>query len=156
MDAECGKSGLKATTPERWRQIESILDAALEQAAEQRLAWVAEACGSDADLRHEVESLLAGDARIESFLESPALGPAEAAQPLAPQLVSGEQLGPYRIVAPLGTAAGSSRTPAGVSSRQGFSRACGRGWASCGDGGLQANISAVLARDCGVWNRQHR
>jgi serine/threonine protein kinase len=102
MDAECGNPGLPATTPERWRKIESVLDGALEQAAELRLAWVAEACGSDADLRHEVETLLAGDERIERFLESPALGSAEPPQPLAPQLASGEQLGPYRIVALLG------------------------------------------------------
>src|SRR5688572_10214114 len=46
-------------TPERWRQIEEILDQALDLAPPERAAFVASACGSDPALRVEVERLLA-------------------------------------------------------------------------------------------------
>ena len=102
MDDDRRDEASPVLTPERWRQVERVLEAALDQPAEQRLAWVAEASGSDAGLRREIESLLAGDEQIELFLESSALGSGEAQASAAPQLVCGDQLGPYRIVALLG------------------------------------------------------
>jgi eukaryotic-like serine/threonine-protein kinase len=60
---------------ERWRQIEELCLAALEQEESKRHLFVAEACGQDDELRIEVESLLASEyeARSEGFIESPAL-----------------------------------------------------------------------------------
>ena len=46
-------------TPERWHQIEEIFQTAIEHDAAERSAFLTEACGGDADLRREVESLLA-------------------------------------------------------------------------------------------------
>src|SRR5438105_2642606 len=40
-----------------------------------RAAYLAEACGTDSDLRRQVERLLDARAERGSFLESPALGP---------------------------------------------------------------------------------
>ena len=62
-------------TPERWRAVDAILQAALACEPERRDAVVAAACGADAALRMEVESLLS--AHVDSddaFLERPAAG----------------------------------------------------------------------------------
>ncbi len=46
-------------TPERWRQVEEIFHTAVERNAAERDDYLTEACGDDAELRREVESLLA-------------------------------------------------------------------------------------------------
>jgi serine/threonine protein kinase len=46
-------------TPERWRQVENIFQTAAEIDGAERDAFLTEACGDDAELRYEVESLLA-------------------------------------------------------------------------------------------------
>jgi serine/threonine-protein kinase len=61
--------------PERWRLVKSVVQAALVRPAPARAAYVIEACGDDAALRVEVESLLSGPDTGEdsdSFLASPA------------------------------------------------------------------------------------
>jgi hypothetical protein len=60
-------------TPERWRAVDAILQAALACEPEQRRTVVAEACVGDLALRIEVESLLAAHAAAaDDFLERPA------------------------------------------------------------------------------------
>ena len=44
---------------ERWQQIESLFQQALERDPAERNAWLREACQDDSDLRREVLSLLA-------------------------------------------------------------------------------------------------
>ncbi len=44
--------------PDQWQRIEQLFQSALELEPAQRAAFLAEACGDDAALRHEVESLL--------------------------------------------------------------------------------------------------
>jgi hypothetical protein len=44
---------------ERWQQIESLFQEALERDPAERNAWLREACQGDSDLRREVASLLA-------------------------------------------------------------------------------------------------
>ncbi|MEO8334382.1 MAG: protein kinase [bacterium] len=58
-------------TPERWRAVDAILQAALAAEPERRGAIVVAACGDDWALRIEVASLLAADVDAE-FLERPA------------------------------------------------------------------------------------
>jgi serine/threonine-protein kinase len=60
-------------TPERWRVVDSVVQAALERAPAERAGFLARACGSDAALRHEVESLLAAVVD-DDFLERAAPG----------------------------------------------------------------------------------
>ncbi len=60
-------------TPERWLQIDKVLQAALERPESQRAAFLDEACGGDEALRKEVESLLGFDERAQHFMEAPAL-----------------------------------------------------------------------------------
>ena len=59
-------------TPERWLVVDAILRASLSCEPAQRDAFVAEACGDDADLRREVASLLAVHDRVGDFLNRPA------------------------------------------------------------------------------------
>src|SRR5690242_5139667 len=61
-------------TPDRWRVVDAILQAALACEPDRRGAFVVDACGDDEALRREVASLLAAhDAVAGDFLESPAL-----------------------------------------------------------------------------------
>src|SRR5262249_50897215 len=46
-------------TPERWRQVEEIFQTAVERDGAERDDFLPEGCAGDADLRREVESLLA-------------------------------------------------------------------------------------------------
>jgi len=48
-------------TPERWQQIDSIFREAVKLEGEKRLGYLEKACQGDADLRVQVETLLASD-----------------------------------------------------------------------------------------------
>jgi eukaryotic-like serine/threonine-protein kinase len=48
-------------TPERWAQIEELFHRAAECEAQQRTALLDQACGSDRELRREIEALLASE-----------------------------------------------------------------------------------------------
>ena len=82
-------------TPEQWHRAKEVLAGALERAPGERPAYLDQACTEPA-LRVELESLIAtcehGDA---GFLEQPAVATAALAR--------GMKLGPYEIVAPLGS-----------------------------------------------------
>ena len=70
-----------AMSPDRWRMIDAILQAALACEPARRAALVDSACGSDVALRTEVESLLAAHLDApEDYLLRP------AAEPLRPML----------------------------------------------------------------------
>lgn len=87
------------TTPAGdWTLIKAIVGAALDRAADARAAYVAEACGGDAVLMREVETILAAHADADTFLETPARFPAV---PAALDL-TGRTVGPYTIGARLG------------------------------------------------------
>jgi len=57
-------------TPERWQQVDKLLERALEQEPEHRASFLDEACEGDAVLRQEVESLLAAHKKAGGFIES--------------------------------------------------------------------------------------
>src|SRR5215475_8910290 len=90
-----------------WKQIKEIYDRALDLSHEERKGFLVEACADDADLRREVESLLAAHEDAGTFLLAPAVEVAargivadEDISP-APQLI-GRELANYRIVSLLG------------------------------------------------------
>jgi hypothetical protein len=58
-------------TPRRWQEVMAVFEAALERATGERAQFLDQACGSDAALRHEIETLLAAHAGAEGFLEPP-------------------------------------------------------------------------------------
>jgi serine/threonine protein kinase len=90
--------------PERWRQVESLYNAALARAPERRAAFLQEACQGDPELYREVESLLSRDASGDGLLERPAWEAAPSLMEEATRnaVTPGAQLGPYRIEASLG------------------------------------------------------
>ena len=56
-------------TPERWRQVEEMLHAALARGERERAAFLLQARAGDVALRREVELLLAQQASMGGFLE---------------------------------------------------------------------------------------
>ena len=88
-------------SPERWRQICAIFEAARKAQAGDREALIREACSGDDTMRAEVESLLSNDARAapDEFLEAPDLTASLA--PTPPEEL-GSRIGPYKILQPIG------------------------------------------------------
>jgi serine/threonine protein kinase/Tol biopolymer transport system component len=83
-------------TPERWQRVADVCESALEREPAMRADFVAEACGDDADLRSEVESLLAHEGTplvLEQGIQAVAAVILDADSALEPNTV----LGPYRI-----------------------------------------------------------
>jgi serine/threonine protein kinase len=89
--------------PERWRQIDSILQAALDREPAEWPEFLEEACADDPSLKSEVQSLLSSGDQALSFIDSPAF---ELAAGLLsthiPELSAGQLVGPYRILSFLG------------------------------------------------------
>src|SRR5438270_12989014 len=90
---------------DRWRHIEDLFHAALEQQAEARLTFLDNACPGDEDLRREVQSLLDQEDKTGKLLSAPL--DRVAAEMIDPgvsvvRFSIGSMIGPYRIVAPLG------------------------------------------------------
>jgi len=89
--------------PARWRRVEEIYQAAAERQPEERAAFLAVACGGDADLQREVESLLAQPS-ADGMLDGPAWEP-EAGGGLPPEaarLSVGQRVSHYQIQEKLG------------------------------------------------------
>jgi len=88
-------------TPERWREVEEIYQSTMDRAPELRDAHLNQSCGGDEELRREVESLL----KLNSspvLVDEPAWQAAGELLDNDPIVVTGEQLGPYRIEGMLG------------------------------------------------------
>lgn len=81
--------------PERFRRVEELFLGALALEPASRQAYLNRECGQDAELRYEVESLLAHRTQATDFLE-----PAE--RNVTETLLTGGQFGSYRILSPLG------------------------------------------------------
>ena len=88
--------------PERWQRVGELFHRALERDDGERSRFLDEACGGDAALRAEVDSLLAhheGSAPpvVPTPPEEPTADVEAAGEPL-----EGRQLGPYRVIRKLG------------------------------------------------------
>ena len=91
--------------PELWKQVDEMLDAALELPPAEREGYVAAACEGNDELRREVLSLLRAQERAGTFLAGSAMR--AAAQELARDSgghgsLVGEQVGTYKIEKLLG------------------------------------------------------
>jgi serine/threonine-protein kinase len=81
-----------------WPKVEELYHAALEKPPAERETFLDQACGGDAELRREVQSLLGYEHEAERLMERPAAS--AATQKLA--VVRGTRLGPYEVIDLLG------------------------------------------------------
>ena len=82
--------------------VESIFSAALEKPnPEERAAYLQEACGTDAELRREVERLLSAEPKVGAFLNFPA----SALVATVDETIiegPGTVIGPYKLMEQIG------------------------------------------------------
>src|SRR5215468_1419542 len=93
-------------TSERWQRIETLFHAALEREAQERAAFLGQACVGDAELRYEVEALLASFDEAGDFIEQPLLKNSLTSLPERPpasESMIGHKIGNYEILSLLGT-----------------------------------------------------
>src|SRR5262245_15910392 len=76
-------------SPDRWREISAIYQEAAARTGKDRDAYLTHACRGDAELRHDIESLLAQNPH-PSFLASPLTLP------------PGSRIGAYELVEVIG------------------------------------------------------
>lgn len=90
-------------TPERWQEIEAVLQGALDRPPPERASFLDEVCGVDDELREEANSLIDAYDEAGDFIEEPAI--ARDAHVLVggdhDQNI-GQEIGPYRIMERLG------------------------------------------------------
>src|ERR1700683_5059175 len=58
---------------DRWKQVDTLLQAVLERPPQERDAFLRDASAGDEELEREVRSLLSSQQQAGSFLESPAI-----------------------------------------------------------------------------------
>ena len=87
-------------TPERWQQVEEVLQHALDLPWSERATFIAERCGTDQELKHEASSLLDAHEDAGNFIETPAL--AQDAHILLGDTAIRE-VGEYSIIRALGS-----------------------------------------------------
>jgi len=102
-------------TPERWQQIDKVLQAALERPQDQRAGFLDKECAGDEALRKEIESLIGFHERATSFMEDPLLdvaalralaqnpaGPGPAGPGEVDKGLIGSDISHYRVLEKLG------------------------------------------------------
>ncbi len=86
---------------DRWKKIEETFEQVSSLPLEERAAFLDSACAGDDDIRAEVESLLAFDAKGDTNIVQ-ALGRGAARAAAANSEEQGQLLGPYRLLQPIG------------------------------------------------------
>jgi len=87
--------------PERWKQVDNVLQSALDRAPEERDTILRQACAGDDALEREVRSLLSHEQSAERFMDRPAIE--VAARGIAnSSFPAGHTISHYRIVEKLG------------------------------------------------------
>jgi len=90
-------------TPERWRQVEDVLQAALDRLPPERASFLDEACAGDDELKSEAATLIRAHDAADDFIEQPAV--AEHARVLlgdGVEMGGGRVVGSYKIIERLG------------------------------------------------------
>ena len=82
-------------TPERWQEVEDVLQRALDRPPHERASFIEQACAGDAELKDEASSLINAYEHAGDFIEQPAI--AEDAKILLAESANniGRELGPY-------------------------------------------------------------
>jgi serine/threonine protein kinase/Tol biopolymer transport system component len=86
-------------TVDLWQRVQQLFDAALQHSPEKRQEFLEQECGSNQELRREVESLLAAHDQSRSFMAEPAVaGMAEMPQRATSRFQPGDLLGAYKVL----------------------------------------------------------
>jgi len=85
--------------PKTWDQVKEILSQALEQSPEERAEFIRQACGENAALCAEVDSLLSHHSGADTLLEQ---SPVANVLSFPPDVMVGKRIGAYRIVREIG------------------------------------------------------
>jgi serine/threonine protein kinase/Tfp pilus assembly protein PilF len=97
-------AGSKNMADDKWQKVREIFDAALRQQPEARADFLRAACGDDESLLAEVQSLFSSYDKAEDFLATPAVAQvAEMIEADQRTLETGQTVGPYEIIGPLGS-----------------------------------------------------
>src|SRR5437868_6237429 len=80
-------------TPERWQEVKRVFDAVLERPEAERAGFLDAASAEDAELRRDVETLIAAYGDAGSRYDTP---------PIAADPMMGRMLGAYKIIRRLG------------------------------------------------------
>jgi RNA polymerase sigma factor (TIGR02999 family) len=94
-----GEAGM---TAEQWQRVKNILQDAVERDPGTRAGFLEEACSGDAEVRREVESLLAYDERMGAFMAEPVHEISAEALSDSPDPVAGRRIGHYQLVSEIG------------------------------------------------------
>ena len=97
-------------TPQRWSQIKSLFNGALERPADARAAWLRAECGDDEALLADAERLVGSFDSLGGFLDQPAqVAPEDVALAALPEgevdgaaWAAGDRVGDFEIVRPIG------------------------------------------------------
>jgi len=90
-------------TRDRWREVDQLLEAAIEHEPGERPAFLDKACAGDDSLRREVESLLAAHEQAGSFIEEQPAAAASLVIDHDARAIIGRTLDHYEIRALLGS-----------------------------------------------------
>lgn len=90
---------------ERWKQVDDLLDAALELSSDEREKFLNKRCNGDEELRREVLSLLAAHEKASGFMSDPAIEVAAKQMAQENPLVEiiGREFAEYKVEKLLGT-----------------------------------------------------
>ena len=83
-----------------WPRVKRVLEGALACEGADRQAYLAEACGTDAALRAQIDILLAAQDRAGTFLETPAARLLD--EPRGREDLSGRVVSSYRLLSRVG------------------------------------------------------
>ena len=84
-------------SPQRWRKLEALYDAAVELTPEERARFLDQECGDDDDMRRQLTAMLRDNGGFTGVVQSAAAAVVDDAGKWI-----GERLGPYRIVRLIG------------------------------------------------------
>src|SRR5262245_34804489 len=108
LDRQAAATGSAGVTDDRHQRAKELFLAACEKRVEERAPFLEIACAGDAELRAEIEELLAVDSDPSSFLSTPLLhDPAELERALAgaedaPPAAEPVHIAHYRVLRKLG------------------------------------------------------
>ena len=89
--------------PERWRRVRQLFERVVELPADERSAFLEQACGSDDALRSEIEALISGEAEAPADFVVPP--PVRLQGEPASALASGVSLGGFTLLEEIGRGA---------------------------------------------------